>query len=202
MLLLHCLFSIPPSYRPNRALSLKAYRPFQRLSKSLGFSLLEVLCVLFVLTLLAAAGWSNAYSGLLQETPREKIQTAQTSLASGLLLARQHAVTSQQSLTLCGGIASAEGGECDGDWSSGWFILQTDNIKKYQTFTDDVTITWSGFPTKKTFLYFHATGLTDYQNGTFYLCLGEWQTYIVVNQSGRFYLGDISNVVSEGANQC
>jgi len=169
-----------------------------RFIKNKGFSLFEVLCVLFILTLLAGVSWNTSLAKFFQETPYEKIQEIQKSLASGLLFARQYAVQSQQSILLCGGLATTNQGDCSGDWSAGWFIEQDTDIKKYHVFPASTSIQWSGFPSDKAYIRFHANGHTDYQNGTFNLCFYGWQSRIVLNQSGRFYLGQSESIPKEG----
>ncbi len=161
-----------------------------------GFSLLELLCVLAILSILAYT--SSGYVLTLSQNTQDQstLKTQVQLLADALTQARQLAVVSGDTSFLCGGLT------CDGDWSSGFLLYQalnesSDSVllsgeKAYRSiaFAEDLLVSWNGFPVKKQQIEFHANGLSGYQNGTFQFCLGVWQTALVLNQSGRFYLTD------------
>ena len=156
-----------------------------------AFSLAEILLVLVILILLAKQTWTANLATLFDHTDYERLTIAQQSLARGLTLARQLAVKSQHAISLCGGNYLAL--RCDGSWSEGWYIQSEASIKAYHLFPLDMTIHWSGFPANKKQIDFYETGHSGYQNGTFYLCQYGYTARIVVNQSGRFYLSDITH---------
>ena len=131
-------------------------------------------------------------ANLFRESSYEKAIKAQKSLASGLLRARQYAVQAQRPVVLCGGLPAnfkRKKDACGGNWSLGWSIQLAGHVKTQQQFASQTTVHWTGFPANKKHIRFHANGHTDYQNGTFILCVENWQNRITVNQSGRFYLG-------------
>lgn len=157
-----------------------------------AFSLVEVLLVLVILMLLARQTWTANVTTLFSLTDYEQLVISQQSLARGLTLARQFAVKSQYAASLCGGNYLAL--SCDGSWSKGWYIQSGASIKAYHLFPTDITIRWSGFPANKKQIDFYETGHSGYQNGTFYLCQSGFVARIVVNQSGRFYLPQITQL--------
>lgn len=169
-------------------------RPFFASQKA--FSLLEILCVLAILSSLASVVLHSSLMSSLFDGHYSQVKTSQTSLAQGLLLARQYAVQSQQTVLLCGGSSlyslsvyqEQEEQSCAGQWSAGWSIQQNNKIKTQRPTESHVHITWSGFPARKPFIRFRPNGHTDYQNGTFLICAGAWLARITLNKSGRFYL--------------
>lgn len=156
-----------------------------------GFSLLELLCVLAILSIFAYVG--SAQFLVLDQASQNKntIQTSIKQLSDAITQARQLAVISGQVSYLCGGT------ECDGNWSSGFVLYQDDlshdHDKTYQrvSFDEDLNVYWQGFPVNKQQIEFQSNGLSGYQNGTFEFCLDTWQAGLVLNQSGRFYLTDL-----------
>ncbi|REG84290.1 GspH/FimT family protein [Marinomonas pollencensis] len=153
-----------------------------------GFSLLEVMCVLAILSFLALVS-----SGVI-------IQHAQTSQHKAILLedvknlsnalqeARLLAIQSGDSSYVCGGV------DCQGNWSDGFVVMQPESyggLYRRVTFEHDVSIVWQGFPANKSRITFLPNGLSGYQNGTFLFCYLGWHTRLVINQSGRFYGADV-----------
>lgn len=161
------------------------------MSHQKGFSLLEMLCVLAILSILAYAGAAHFQAANQDEQDQTLLKNSIKALSDALLQARQLAVVSGSASFLCGGFA------CDGDWSSGFVLYQADAsssddiLYRAIAFHDDLTVFWAGFPVSKQQIEFHSNGLSGYQNGTFEFCLGNWQAFLVVNQSGRFYTADI-----------
>ncbi|TBR42835.1 prepilin-type N-terminal cleavage/methylation domain-containing protein [Marinomonas agarivorans] len=183
-------FSSSDGVQKPSSFALLRYAPLRCFpSRQLGFSLLEVLCVVLILTTLAGVAWQSSLMSSLIDHPYDQVKKAQKSLTRGLLLARQYAVQSQQTVLLCGGI-DEEGSvsACQGNWSQGWSIQQAGKAKTQQPFSTAIVVRWSGFPVKKHFIRFQANGHTGYQNGTFIVCAGQWQGRITLNQSGRFYV--------------
>lgn len=161
-----------------------------------GFSLLELLCVLAILSIFAYAGSAQFLALNQSSQDKNTIQNSMKQLSDALTQARQLAVISGQASYLCGGI------ECDGAWSSGFVLYQEEqlngddygsgNDKAYRriTFDEALGVSWQGFPVNKQQIEFQSNGLSGYQNGTFEFCLDTWQADLILNQSGRFYITD------------
>ncbi|NLQ18421.1 prepilin-type N-terminal cleavage/methylation domain-containing protein [Marinomonas sp. M1K-6] len=153
-----------------------------------GFSLLELLCVLAIISILAYVGSTPILSMSQKSKDKSTLNDSILHLANALTQARQLAVLSGQASFLCGGVA------CDGHWSSGFKLYQIEPVsgveKTYRQIVFDASlqVSWRGFPVKKQQIEFQSNGLSGYQNGTFVFCLGVWQADLVLNQSGRFYL--------------
>lgn len=156
-----------------------------------GFSLLEMLCVLAILSVLAYAGSAQFLVASQDTQDQTLLNNAINELSDALLQARQLAVVSGSPSFVCGGLA------CDGNWSSGFILYQGDEsssdyiLYRSIAFNDLLAVSWAGFPVNKQQIEFHSNGLSGYQNGTFEFCLGSWQATLVLNQSGRFYKTDI-----------
>ncbi|MCB5161342.1 GspH/FimT family pseudopilin [Marinomonas algarum] len=152
-----------------------------------GFSLLELMCVLAVISLLAYIGATPILALGQHNQDKSTLNMARQQLADALTQARQLAVVSGQASYVCGGTG------CDGDWSSGISAHQTmasgDIVNPFlqHRFASSINMVWSGFPVQKTFIVFEHHGLSGYQNGTFEFCLGDLQADLVLNQNGRFY---------------
>lgn len=171
----------------------------QGFGRKRGFSMLEILCVLLILTLLTGISWQQPFRAFLEESAYERVKLAQKDLANGLLKARQYAVQTKRAILLCGGIksvslANQSSPACSGLWSEGWLIQDQKTVKATRALSPHVSVSWSGFPANKKYIRFHANGHTDYQNGTFILRSENWRSRITINQSGRFYLGKIERV--------
>jgi type IV fimbrial biogenesis protein FimT len=171
-----------------------------------GFSLLELLCVLAILSILAYAGSAQFLSVSQKTKDKNTLKNEMKRLADALTQARQLAVISGQTSFLCGGLG------CNGGWSYGFTLYQFEPIsgvkKHYRQiiFEPLLAVSWSGFPVKKQQIEFRFNGLSGYQNGTFEFCLGAWRAELVLNQSGRFYITDPqgfdSDLHGRGEGQC
>ncbi|AEF54165.1 GspH/FimT family pseudopilin [Marinomonas posidonica] len=154
-----------------------------------GYSLLELLCVLAILSLLAHLGSSQVLSFNQDLEDQRILKTQVTRLANGLTQARQLAVASGRLSYLCGGIQ-----RCTGDWSTGFRLYQNTESNQAEktfasiSFTSDLLVAWRGFPAQKKQIEYRLNGLSGYQNGTFIFCLGRWKMGLVLNQGGRFYV--------------
>jgi type IV fimbrial biogenesis protein FimT len=159
-----------------------------------GFSLLELLCVLAILSILAHAGSAQFLSVSQNSHDKNTLKNEMKRLAQALTQARQLAVMSGRTSYVCGGV------DCDGHWSDGFklyqMVLASGGQKTYRQihFDRSLEVSWRGFPVKKQQIEFQSNGLSSYQNGTFEFCLGAWQADIVLNQSGRFYFTDPQSV--------
>lgn len=167
------------------------------MNRQYGFSLLELLCVLAILSILAHAGSAQFLSVSQKTKDKNTLKNDMKRLADALTQARQLAVISGQTSFLCGGLS------CDGGWSSGFTLYQiepdSDVEKHYRqiAFDHELAVSWRGFPVKKQQIEFRPNGLSGYQNGTFEFCLGAWQADLILNQSGRFYLTNPQGIDSK-----
>lgn len=162
-----------------------------------GFSLLELMCVMLTLSILAYFGSSHFLFQHQSTQDQKTLKEAVAQLADALLQARQLAVVSGKTAYVCGGQT------CSGDWSSGFQLYQETEIEgsplfyRNILFDGELALSWRGFPNNKQEIEFTANGLSGYQNGTFQFCLGAWQAGLVLNQGGRFYTTDLTEKSSE-----
>ncbi|WCN10247.1 GspH/FimT family pseudopilin [Marinomonas mediterranea] len=150
-----------------------------------AFSLWEVLCVLLIFSLLAA---SNATSSVLSYyhswSDRQQLHQANRQLQTAIATSRSLAIRSDSPVQLCGGVS------CNGRWSDGISLLQSGHSTPYQTwaFPELIDLVWRGFPARKTAISFLPTGISNFQNGSFYFCFkGIQQVRVVINKAGRAY---------------
>ncbi|MBM6549672.1 GspH/FimT family protein [Marinomonas ostreistagni] len=151
-----------------------------------AFSLVEVLVVIVLLSMAAAAfratGMTQMFrSWSLEHTLSEQSQT----LLRGIERARTLAISSGQSVMLCGGRA------CNGAWSDALYLTYATGGTPLwrKEFAAQTRINWQGFPQQRDYIEFLPTGLASYQNGSFYICLEQSHAQrVIINQSGRAYL--------------
>ncbi|TDO98745.1 GspH/FimT family pseudopilin [Marinomonas balearica] len=150
-----------------------------------AFSLWEVLCVLLILSfMMASTATTDMLSYYQKWSERQQLYQANRHLLSAIELSRSLALQSKLSVTLCGGIS------CDGNWSNGLSILRNSTPLPFKTwlFPDFIQLQWRGFPARKAAITFLPTGMSNFQNGSFYLCFrGEKRKRVVVNKAGRAY---------------
>ncbi|MGB3384968.1 MAG: GspH/FimT family pseudopilin [Marinomonas sp.] len=162
-----------------------------------GFSLLEVMCVLAILSLLAVIGSGFIIQNAQRNEDKAVLLDDVKNLSNALQEARLLAIQSGDSSYVCGGA------DCRGNWSDGFVVMQTEQfggLYRRVVFDHEINIAWQGFPANKSRITFLPTGLSSYQNGTFLFCYLDWHTRLVINQSGRFYASDIVDVSdSDGA---
>lgn len=147
-------------------------------NQNYGFSLLEIMAVVAILSFLAISLIPNTPA--LGNASSSDLRRSQKNLMSGLMRARQLAAHSQQSVLLCGGT-------CDGNWSQGYSISVNNQLLYSYFYEEPVNVQWQGFPQSKKTIEFLSNGMSSYQNGTFHLCNTTTYAYIKLNQSGRFY---------------
>lgn len=158
------------------------------MQKKQGFSLLEVMCVLAILSFLALVGSGVIIQSTQASQYKATLGDVVRNLSNGLQEARLLAVQSGDSSYVCGGA------DCLGNWSEGFVVMQPESfggLYRRVAFEHDVSIVWQGFPANKSRITFLPNGLSSYQNGTFLFCYLGWHTRLVINQSGRFYGSDI-----------
>lgn len=151
--------------------------------KSLGFSLIEILIVLMIVTVLAVgvslslkSFWQNAQSNTLR-----------TGILQAMQLARFSAISHNEKIILC---KSNNQATCDGDWQDG-FIVQRKNsfvLHAYHFENINGKIFSRFFPKGRETLEFLPNGWPEVQNGTFWYC-NKHEKYprwaIMINRSGR-----------------
>ena len=161
-----------------------------------GFTLMEVLLVMAVLSLIALSGLSNIvfdhYSALKQ---RESLKADATSLVDLIDRARSHSVNTGRPIYMCGGL------ECNGNWSERIFLADERSLSSIYvsaSLSPSAVVVWRGFPVLRDYIAFLPTGLSAYQNGSFYLCEdGNQALRVVISQSGRAYLDSEQYEASE-----
>ena len=159
-----------------------------------GFTLLELICVLAILSILGAFGATSLFSTQQDSKDKATLLSDVKNLANALRQARHLAIESGSSSYVCGGI------NCSGNWSDGFEVRQSSALDTtYRSVLLDhaVHIIWHGFPANKSSITFLPTGLSSYQNGTFFLCYLRWKASIIINQSGRYYTSDIVDIDGE-----
>lgn len=153
-----------------------------------GFSLPELLIVIAMISIVSSAFLSSRVVGYYQRWQARNVLSQDVSgLLTLISRARSLAMRSEQPVLLCGGT------NCNGDWQQQAFIRFANgtNILHTQVFSSETAVVWRGFPVQRAYLQFLPTGLSSYQNGSFYLCRAHAEALrILVNQSGRAYLDD------------
>ena len=96
--------------------------PCQRPGHCRGFTALELLLVILVLSILVAVGLPS-FKSLSSST---QVRTAKNALIVGLQRARAEAVSTGRNVVLC---PSSDQHHCrrDSDWSDGWLLYRDDN---------------------------------------------------------------------------
>lgn len=162
------------------------------MKKPLGFTLIESLVVISILSLLSfvAAGMWNTLQLRLES------RAAITLLANSLSDARTTAITRQIPVAVCG---SRNASECDSLWQDGVLVFldvtgvgkpssDKDILGFYRIETHDARIVWKGFG-NGTSLRFDRFGRASASNGSFTYCPGNKETLyarqVVINRGGR-----------------
>lgn len=138
-----------------------------------GFTLLELLICLFLLSVLLV----SSTPGLESWLQRSRADQAQASLLSLLQYARNSALTFGVPVSVCG---SASLAVCDGEWSAGVLVFLDDDGDGQRSIkesalrgvagTDQVSLAWRAFG-NRSFLQFTPQGFTRGQSGNFTLCV-------------------------------
>lgn len=151
-----------------------------------GFSLPELLVVIAMISIVSSAFLSTSLTDYYQRwQARHSLTQDVSDLLTLINRARSLAMRSEQTVLLCGGE------HCDGDWKQSAFIRFSNNprVLHSQVFSAETEVIWRGFPAQRAYLQFLPTGLSSYQNGSFYLCRAQADALrVLVNQSGRAYL--------------
>lgn len=151
-----------------------------------GYSLTELLIVIAMISIVSSAFLSSDVVHYYRTwQARQALLHDVDGLLSLIDRARSLAIHGEQSVILCGGEL------CHGDWSlSAWAHFSNDQqVQLKHQFSADTTVVWRGFPNNRSYIEFLPTGLSSYQNGSFFICHAQADVLrILVNQSGRAYL--------------
>lgn len=172
-----------------------------------GFTLVELMTVIAIVSITLGLG----YPGMKQMLIKSRVNSYTQTLLSTIHSARQAAIVRNKYITVC---ASANGVDCETDWSAGHLIFIDQNGNR-QLDTEDArlnyiegineadNVKWQSFKVANT-LQFLPTGITNHQNGTFTVCgLGKTQyaKAVIITKMGRPRMSSDSNNdgIDEGA---
>lgn len=160
-----------------------------------GFTLVELLfsiAILSILSMLALSLWTEIQ---MRMATRATIKT----ITDGLTLARNHAITMQSDVLVCG---SSTMQTCDNNWQTGILVLRDpdrngeperleDVIGFYKIPANGAHISWRGFGSSNGVSY-NRMGQTSVSNGSFTYCPATRETHharqVVINRAGRVRL--------------
>lgn len=150
-----------------------------------GFSIVELMVVIAMISIVSSAFLYTDLQSFFQKWQvRQVIEDDVSGLMKLIEQARSLSVLSGKEVMLCGGL------DCNGDWSQlayYKFSSSAQPIDRY-FFHELTQVRWRGFPAQRRFIIFLPTGLSSYQNGSFYLCQPDGDAKrILMNQSGRAY---------------
>ena len=89
-------------------------------TKSLGFTLIEMMTAIAVMGILLSIAFPSFESMLLSG----RLRSYANELVASAYLARSEAIKTNSVVRLC---ASSSGTGCDGDWAEGWVVLRSDD---------------------------------------------------------------------------
>lgn len=164
-----------------------------------GWTLVELLIVLAILSI--TLGFASGSYGIIQKA---RYQSAGNDIAQAVMYARTLSLGSSAPSYLC---PSQDGISCQKAWSGQLIVYRDLNGDKLLDVDDETLrvinfkdrqakIKWRAFQNKR-YLEITASGMTNYQNGTFTLCpingdLHHAKT-IILNVAGRPYFGKDKN---------
>lgn len=167
--------------------------------KAGGFTLLELLIALTILSIIAGISFAN-----FNQLERYHVQSAARSLAQSIQSARISAVQRGSSIYLC---LSRDGLQCERSAANRILIYDDLNGDKLYNAGDSlmaersfpaqiIQINWRAFQNKR-YLELLPSGMTHYQNGTFTVC-GSSNAIavaeaVIVNMAGRPYFAKDKN---------
>ncbi|MFT7373587.1 MAG: type IV fimbrial biogenesis protein FimT [Oleiphilaceae bacterium] len=172
--------------------------------KKLGFTLLELLVTLVVLSVVVAVAIPSFQSTI----EKNSISASISEFAATLRLARTEAVKRGRLVVVC---PSADQASCSGTWQNGWLVFEDTNANgSYSAVADDLirvhealvadnilqwsdagSATWADDVT--TFIQYNGRGLITTSNGTFKVCSrsrnNKWARALVVGLVGSLRYG-------------
>lgn len=164
-----------------------------------GFTLLELLCSIAIIGIMAAL--STSFAPLIE---RERSVQAVMDLRGLLNFSRQSAVTLQQQVTLC---ALDSNQKCERDWQGRDFAVFIDESGNHRLDPGEEVLRRGHWPTRRgqlrwraalgrRYIIFKLWGETA-QNGSFHYCPIDSSirnaTAIIVNRAGRNYVAADKN---------
>jgi len=148
-----------------------------------AFSLLEILIVIFIMSILLVGIASPSINFLSQ---RAEVQKLSAKLMQAINLARSEALINHKKTTLC---QSNNLKDCSGAWSDGFIVREANKtLFAFQNNSKKGVLNWRSFPKNKKYLEFLPAGLLSEQNGTFWYCYKNKLNpsfAIVLNKAGR-----------------
>lgn len=159
--------------------------------KDQGFTLVELLITLSMLTILIAI----AVPAMADLIARNRQQALLTQIQDTIQKARTKAVLHRQTVVICG---SRDTIKCVSDWRNGW-LTQTETTGQVLTVTQlpaPDELRWSGFGDQR--IRFYENGTSHSSNGRFYQCYRQrvaWQ--LILNRQGRLRQGTAADNASK-----
>lgn len=166
--------------------------------KAKGFTLIEVLIVITIVSILVAIVTPDFYAQSAHNSAKQTIHKI-----SGLIrLARNHAVNHQVSTVLC---PSSSGKMCEQNWSEGGMIFEDKNLDKKFNGNDSLiafdtttvsagSIQWTAL---RNFLAFSGKGISGNSAGSFIYCPenkdARFAHALIVSFSGKMRYAKDSN---------
>lgn len=175
--------------------------------KTKGFTLIECLIAIAVLSITLTAGFNGLQSLLI----KQRVAAYSGQLLQSVHTARQYAILRSKSVTIC---ASENGTTCVDDWSKGHMIFIDQNSDRVRDENEAVLnhihgnqtsdpVSWKSFKAAST-LQFLPTGITNHQNGTFTVCgngTAKYARAVIITKMGRPRMSQDTNGdgIDEGA---
>jgi len=152
--------------------------------KQQGFTLIEIIIVLAIVTILFSVG-SSSYRFLINQS---RVQSDVGNLLMMLRMTRQQAILQATTSVLC---PSSDDKTCVRDWKLPLLQFNDTNknkkrdndeviLNRFEAFSGDALINYP-----KTQVRFNEHGMANFYNGTFGYCLGDTVQGIVVSRIGR-----------------
>ncbi|WP_185964305.1 GspH/FimT family pseudopilin [Aliikangiella marina] len=173
-----------------------------------GITLIDLVLTISILSLLLGTALP-AFDELLD---KNKVNAQLMQLRSTLQLARKIAITEREKVTVC---PTSDNLNCSSDWSQGYMAFIDHNEDRHFNNTDQLAyshqirdehlqVKWRAFGVRSSFQW-HETGITNHQNGTFYLCFKEkpkLSRALIITKAGRIRISKDTDgdEIHEGAN--
>lgn len=164
-----------------------------------GFTLVELMIVIAIAGITVGLGYPSMKNLII----KSRVNSYAHTLLSTVQSARQAAIMRNEFITVC---ASANGIDCNTDWSKGHLIfidkngnreldIEDTRLNYIDGINDADNVKWQSFKVANT-LQFLPTGITNHQNGTFTVCgLGKigFAKAVIITKTGRPRLSTDSN---------
>lgn len=170
-------------------------------SRARGFSLIEIVIALVIVSIIA--GFSSSFAALVI---RQEISTQTNEVVTSLKLARTVAIFRQTRVTLC---QSTSGLKCERgfDWGKGWIVFTDDDnnrvidpddqvIQFHPGLNDRTSLHWRGSLGTNYYLSFLASGFSN-KAGSFWVCSDN----SIISEGRRVVLARTGRVRTRDATQ-